>query len=39
VGGRTLPRRLLVELGIYEKVVKVKEVAAILKFFSAADRG
>jgi hypothetical protein len=35
-GGRTHPRRLLVELGsFYEKVVKVKaDVAAILKFFS-----
>src|SRR5215469_18505571 len=34
-GGRTDPRRLLVELGsFYEKVVKVKaDVAAILKFF------
>ena len=34
-GGRTHPRRLLVELGsFYEKVVKVKaDVAAILKFF------
>ena len=33
-GGRTHPRRLLVELGsFYEKVVKVKaDVAAILKF-------
>ena len=35
-GGRTHPRRLLVELGsFYEKVVKVKaDVAAILNFFS-----
>ena len=34
-GGRTHPRRLLVELGsFYEKVVKVKaDVAAILKVF------
>ena len=34
-GGRTHPRRLLVELGsFYEEVVKVKvDVAAILKFF------
>ena len=39
-GGRTHPRRLLVELGsFYEKVVKVKaDVAAILKFFLPMPR-
>ena len=42
--GKDPPKEVLVELGSYEKVVKVKaDVAAILHFFSpldpASDRG